>query len=616
MANHLTYDHDSFYLDGKPFRMVSGDVHYFRIHPADWDRRLALCADFGLNTVQTYVPWNAHEPEPGKYCFEGMLDLPAFLAKCAAHGLHVLLRPTPYICSEWDLGGLPAWLLCDREMELRSSDPRFLAAVQRYYDHLLPLVRPYLATNGGPIIAVAVENEYGSYSNDHSYIHALAEMLRAGGVDVPLYTTDGDLYSMVAFGRHRDDLVAVNFRAAIGTSAHAEAVSRRTAPNNPFFTGEFWAGRSMHVGEPFAFRPPHETSEGFRENLKLGGNVNFYMFAGGTNFGFMGGAIHGRSFSPRPGTPDRYLPQMTSYDVDACVHEDGTPSEKYFLCRDVLDDFLGRPHRPRVMPPHPTQAHTVPLTECAPLFDNLDALTAHTEEMLYPRTMEYYGQSYGLILYSQDVDALAGEQKSTLTPENMRDRATFFKNGAYHGTCMRDRGTKDAEGKSVPYLTLTLGTEPTHLDVLVENLGRINYANDLCKERKGLTGIRFGCARLSGGRVRTLPLSDLSGLSYRENRAGDFIPHMPLFLRGRFAATPGVDSYVDVRGLGHGYVWINGFNLGRYDEAGPQYTLYLPGALLREENEVVVLDLAPTAHTPALSLLDHFILEGEGIEMS
>lgn len=616
MANQLTYDENTFYLDNKPFLMVSGDVHYFRIHPSDWDRRLDLCTDFGLNTVQIYVPWNAHEPEEGRFCFDGMLDLAAFLEKCRAHGLYVLLRPAPYICSEWDFGGLPAWLLRDRTMELRSSDPQYLSHVEHYYDHLIPVFRPYLATNGGPIIAVAVENEYGSFGNDHAYINAVAQMMRDRGVDVPLYTTDGDLYSMVAFGRHADDLVAVNFRATRGTSAHAEACTRLTAPGNPFFTGEFWAGRSMHWGEPFAFRPQDETPDGFRENLQRGGHVNFYMFSGGTNFGFMGGGNFGRSYSSRPGTPERYIPHTTSYDVDACLHEDGTPSEKYFLCRDVLDDFLGRPRRAHVMPAHETQALSVPLTACAPLFDNLDTLTAHREKMLFPRPMEDYGQNYGLILYTQEVESLAGEEQYPLRLENVRDRATVFRNGAYFGTHMRDRGVKNADGAAVPYLTVKNAKDPTRFDVLVENLGRINYGAAMREERKGMTGLLYGGARLSGGEVRTLPLSDLSGLSYRENSADAFVPHHPVFLRGRFAARPGVDTYVDMRGFGHGYVWVNGFNLGRYDEAGPQYTLYLPGGVLREENEVVVLDLAPLTHTPTLSLLDHFILEGGAKELS
>ena len=266
--NNLTFDKNSFYLDGKPFRIIAGDIHYFRIHQNDWAKRLDLAVDFGLNTIQTYVPWNAHEPKKGVFNFEGMLDIGAYLKLCQEKGLKVLLRPSPYICSEWELGGLPSRLLKDREMAIRSSDPKYLKEVKEYYDRLIPEFLPYLATNGGPIIAVAIENEYGSYGNDHEYMNALADMLRDGGVDVPFYTTDGDRNYMLTFGRQsKTDFFGVNYRAAVGTSEHAAKCARENGDDMPFFVGEFWAGRSMHWGEPFYHRPPSQTSKGFKEAL-------------------------------------------------------------------------------------------------------------------------------------------------------------------------------------------------------------------------------------------------------------------------------------------------------------------------------------------------------------
>lgn len=234
----LTFDKNNFYLDKTPFRIIAGDIHYFRIPQNRWEHTLDMALDFGLNTVQTYVPWNAHEYAPGKFDFSGMLDLEKFLALCHNKGLKVLLRPSPYICSEWDLGGLPAWLLKYREMVLRSSDPEYLAAVKRYYNHLIPIFLPYLSTNGGPIIAVAVENEYGSYGNDHQYLRALADMLTEGGVNVPLYTTDGDSEQMLTFGRADDGMFfGVNYRARPNTTPHAKKWRKKTEIICPFLSG-------------------------------------------------------------------------------------------------------------------------------------------------------------------------------------------------------------------------------------------------------------------------------------------------------------------------------------------------------------------------------------------
>lgn len=617
--NKLTFDRNSFYLDGEPFRMIAGDIHYFRIHQNDWAKRLDLAVDFGLNTIQTYVPWNAHEPHPGQFNFDGMLDLGAYLKLCGEKGLKVLLRPSPYICSEWDLGGLPSWLLKDRELVIRSSDPKYLDAVQKYYDHLIPEFLPYLATNGGPIIAVAVENEYGSYGNDKKYLTAIAQMLRNGGVDVPLYTTDGDGNSMVTFGRENEnDFFGVNYRAHIGTSEHAEMIAHKLGPDKPFFVGEFWAGRSMHWGEPFKHRNPSETSKGFREALELGGNVCFYMFSGGSNFGFMGGGDVSYSFSHRPGTPVRYIPHTTSYDVDALIGEDGTPREKYFLCRDELDEYLGREKRPHILPEHKTQCITVDLTEKAELFDNLDAVTERREYSVIPRPMEDYGQKYGLIMYSTRLDAFT-QSHNKLLPHKFRDRANIYVDGEWFATYMRDRGCRAAENvktASDGVAMIEQKGQERHIDILVENIGRVNYGRHLPDERKGMEDcLHYSGPHLFGYDTRTIPLEDLSRLEWTSN--GDVSTHKPCFFKGSFKAESGVDTYVSFENLGHGYIWVNGFNVGRYDSAGPQMTLYLPGHFLKDtDNEIIVLDIDPTENRTVVNFLDHEVLEGESEELS
>ena len=619
--NKLTFDRESFYLDGKPFRMIAGDIHYFRIHQNDWAERLDLAVDFGLNTIQTYVPWNAHEPKPGDYKFDGMLDLGAYLKLCGEKGLKVLLRPSPYICSEWELGGLPSWLLKDRELVIRSSDSKYLDAVQRYYDHLIPEFLPYLATNGGPIIAVAVENEYGSYGNDHNYLHAISDMLRAGGVDVPLYTTDGDLPHMLTFGREDENkFFGVNYRANIGTSDHAAKIARLIGPDKPFFIGEFWAGRSMHWGEPFRHRNPEETSKAFKEALELGAHVCFYMFSGGTNFGFMGGGNLSVSYSPRPGSTSRYIPHTTSYSEDTMLSESGEPTKKYFLCRDVLDEYLGREKREWIYPEHKSQSLTVTLTETAQLFENLDALTETEASSLLPKPMEDYDQNYGLILYSTKLDGFTGHTGS-FYPDKYRDRANIYVDGDWFATYMRDRGVRAAEGVQIvgngrdAKATIISNGSDRRIDVLVENIGRINFGKDLQCERKGIEGaLQYGGVKLFGYDTKTLPLNDLSRLEWKEEIHTE---HKPCFFKGRFDTDCCVDTYVSFENFGHGYIWINGFNLGRYDSAGPQMTLYLPGHLLTTiDNEIVVLDIDPVGERKTVQFLDHEILEGESKELS
>ncbi len=615
--NKLTFDRNTFYLDGEPFRIIAGDIHYFRIHEKDWEKRLDLALDFGINTIQTYVPWNMHEPTPGVFDFSGMLDLGAYLKLCAEKGLKVLLRPAPYICSEWDLGGLPAWLLKDRTMDLRTHDPKYIDAVKKYYDNLIPKFLPYLATNGGPVIAVAVENEYGSYGNDHKYIRSLADMLKASGVDVPLYTTDGNCDYMLTFGMNKDCFFGVNYRAKPGDSIHGANAARKYGPDQPFFIGEFWSGRSMHWGEPFHRRSPQETATAFKEALELGGNVCFYMFSGGTNFGFMGGANIGRSYSPRPNTPIRYIPHTTSYSEDALIGEGGELTEKYFLCRDVLDQYLGKEKRPHDYGEHPAQALTVTLSHTADLFENLDALTKTKEYSIKPKPMEDYGQNYGLILYSTTLDAF-DMRPVTLQPTKYRDRASLYENGNWLATFLRDRGaTKISEAvKTVDGLpTLSQNGTEKRIDVLVENIGRVNYGSELSYERKGMEDcLLYAGTKLFGYETRTLPLDDLSKLEWSDKPKTE---HDPCFFKGTFDAKSGIDTYVNFESFGHGYIWINGFNLGRYDSAGPQMTLYCPGHLLKNsKNELIILDIDPNGETTEISLLDHEVLEGESKELS
>jgi len=581
----LVITEKGFFLGGEPFYLASGAIHYFRIHESGWKRRLELMKDFGLTAVETYVAWNRHEPKEGEFNFSGMYDLAAFLELCESMDLKVLLRPSPYICSETDLGGMPSWLLKDRTMVLRANDDRFLAAVRRYYKKLCEVFVPYLSTNGGPIIMVAVENEYGYRGSDKKYLLALKKMLEENGVDVPFFTTDPPLAGALTYGTLDGCLAGVNIRSTPGEPTYAAKMLEKYHPGFPYFVGEFWSGRQAHWGEPFEKRDPKPIVESYVEALKLG-YVNFYMFCGGTNFAFYNGAVARKSPFSRPSSLDRYNIQTTTYDTDALVSENGEPTEKYFLLRDELDKFLGKPVRPHIAPHYETQEIEVELTHAASLFENIDALSmTHTVES-GPRYMEDFGQDFGYILYTVKPTAIKDVKSVNLRSGGVKDYALIYRNGQYIDSWIRDR--------TEPVTSVALDIDGTQLDILVENLGRINSGNNLADNRKGLDGfIAIDYAELHEIETRTLPMDNLSVLNYKKIEKP--LSDTPTFLRGDFKAKAGVDTFLSLEGLNHGFAVINGFNVGRYLPWGPQRTLYIPGGLLKDGiNTIELFELHPT----------------------
>lgn len=607
MKQILEIGKDSLRLGGKPFFLVSGSLHYFRILPYDWKRRLELAKDFGLTAIQTYVPWNAHEPQPGEFDFSGRLDLAAYLEAANNVGLKVLLRPSPYICSEWDFGGLPWWLLRDHpRIALRRTDPDFLAALRSYYRRLCQEFVPYLSTNGGPIIMVAVENEYGSYGNDREYLQLNAEILRENGVDVPFYTADGYSDRHLKYGNLPEFWAGVDYRIE---SADAIAALRKYQPNRPPLLCEYWSGRAIHWEEEFHYREIPPIAAAFREALDLGGMLNFYMFGGGTNFGLMNGAnIH-----TRPGTNDEYFnPITTSYDVDALLSENGTPTAKYYACRRELDAFLGKPVRPDNDLPIP-KTQSVPeicLDSCASMWENLDALTSRTETAARPLTMEEMGQGYGLILYSAELPS-GKEIDEQLFLDGLHDRAMVYLNGQYLGTLYRNQKPSDdvipAPLPREPFLPIRVPSSGGRLDILVENMGRVCYGMHLGEE-KGITGpVRLGQNCLSHFTIRSLPMDRLSGIRWGKQLSA---PNQPYIFRGSFDAQAGIDAWLHTEGWGKGIAWVNGFCLGRYWETGPQMALYLPGDLLREKDNVLeVFEFHHPSKDLTIELIDHPILD-------
>ncbi len=561
----FTISGDRFMLNGAPLRVLSGALHYFRVVPGQWRDRLLKLKAMGLNTVETYVAWNLHEPRPGAFRFDGALDLPAFIRLAQELGLYVIVRPGPYICAEWEFGGLPAWLLADPAMEVRCCYPPYLAAVRRFYTALLPQLLPLQAQHGGPILAMQVENEYGSYGSDAQYVEWVRALMVELGVATLLFTSDGATDHMLAHGTLPDVFKTANF----GSRADGEfAKLREYQPRGPLMCMEFWNGWFDHWGEPHHTREAADAAQALDEVLASGASVNVYMFHGGTNFGFMNGA--NTDLETRA-----YQPTVNSYDYDAPLSESGEPTAKFHAFRKVIERYVDLP--PMALPPPAARlpSTTVRFTGSTALADALPALAAPRHDIV-PRAMESLGQDYGFILYRSDIVHPPG--RVVLSVERVHDRAQVFVNGVEAGVVERNGGGT---------LELDLPAGPVRLELLVENMGRVNYGPDL-QDRKGLLGwVRLGINKLYHWTMFPLPLDELSAL-----RFGTAACAGPAFHRAVFDVTEPADSFLSLPGWNKGVAWINGFNLGRYWERGPQQALYVPAPLLRTgENELIVFEL-------------------------
>ncbi|MBM6813968.1 beta-galactosidase [Olsenella uli] len=592
-----------FLLDSKPFTILSGAIHYFRVHPSDWHHSLYNLKAMGFNTVETYVPWNLHEPHPGEFDFTGGLDLARFLDEAAELGLWAIVRPSPFICAEWEFGGLPAWLLADRSMRPRSRDPKFLARVASYYDALMPILVPRQVMRGGNVIMMQVENEYGSYCEDKEYLRAIRDLMTSRGVDVPLFTSDGPWRGCLRAGTLIDDdvLATGNFgsRAAENFAA-LKAFHEEHGKSWPLMCMEFWDGWFNRWGENVIRRDAQDLADSVRELLELGGSVNLYMFHGGTNFGFMNGCSARHTHD---------LHQVTSYDYDAPLDEEGNPTEKWYLLRDVVRDLFpdNWTADPLVKTAVGVSAEKVELTGRAGLFENLPALDPEPVRSLYPQTMEDMGQSYGYTLYRAQVE------RDTTEPERIRvvdgrDRAQVFVNGVPVATQYQEH-----IGEDIRY---ALPEKDNQLDVLVENMGRVNYGHKFLADtqRKGIrTGVCVDLHFVLGWEAYRLGLDDVSRVDY----SAGWAEGTPSFSRFEFTLDEPADTYIDTTGFGKGVAFVNGTNVGRYWEIGPIATLYVPHGMTRAGvNELVLFETEGTVSGSislrSTPLITH--LEKEGVE--
>lgn len=556
-----------FLLDGKPFQIISGEMHPARIPVEYWRQRIQMAKAMGCNTIAAYVFWNYHESEPGVFDFQtGNHNIARFIQIVQEEGMFLMLRPGPYVCAEWDFGGLPSYLLSIPDIKVRCMDSRYTEAVERYIKTLALQVKDLQVTKGGPILMVQAENEYGSYGNDRTYMKWVQEVWKKNGIEIPFYTADGAAPSMLEAGSLPDAAIGLDPGANAGNFDQATKVN----PNVPSFCSELYPGWLTHWGEKW--QRPDTTSllndvKWLMDNKK---SFNFYVIHGGTNFGYWAGA---NAFSPT-----QYQPDVTSYDYDAPVNEMGQATPKYMALRRLLASYLPAKQKLPAIPaaPQVIEIPEITLKASASVWNNLPQ-SIHSPQ---PKPMEMFGQKGGFILYRTQ---LIGHKKGKLRITDLHDYATIFVDGKYIGKLDR------AKEENIIELPASTSANP-QLDILVEGMGRINFAEYMI-DRKGITDrVSLNGMTLMDWQIYTLPFEEsyLKNLNYsnmENTRPG-------VFFKGEFQLTTVGDTYIDVSQWEKGVVWINGHNLGRYWNVGPQKQLYCPASWLNKgKNEIVVFDL-------------------------
>ncbi|KAK4298222.1 hypothetical protein Pmani_029407 [Petrolisthes manimaculis] len=603
----IDYSTDQFRKDGQPFHYISGSIHYFRVHPTDWRDRLRKMRMAGFNAVQTYVEWASHEPEPGMYDFTGMFDLETFIKTAQEEDLSVILRLGPFIDAERDMGGLPYWLLhMNPEMRLRTSDPTYLQYVDRWFTSvLLPKVKPLLYENGGPIIMLQVENEYGSYpSCDFSYTGHMRDLVRNGvGLNAVLFTTDGDGVGFLKCGKIPEVYSTVDFGSGTDVNKAFDAM-RLFEPHGPLVNSEYYPGWLDHWSSPHSTVDAQAVAKTLDEMLAMNASVNMYMFHGGTSFGLTAGSNKYSNFQVCP----------TSYDYDAPLSEAGDPTEKYWILRNITKKYLPLPSGD-VPPPSTKESYGKVQMASLGTVNQLSTKLASVWNK-WPLTFEALRVANGLVVYQTSIPFRTADP-APLAINDVHDRGYVYLDGVYVGTVDRQQ----------ELYTLPISARiNASLAIIVESQGRICFGADI-NDFKGLTtNVTVSGHQLEGWTIIPLPLTNNSRLAAS-------LTHMPLFSsqdafsEGRMSFFQGTfnvstegsqphDTFLRLDGWSKGLAWVNGFLLGRYwPEVGPQVTLYVPHGVLNQGTNTLMLleyEAAPclTPDTCYVTFTDTHVING------
>ena len=568
-----------FLKDGKPIKIISGAVHYFRNMPDTWADIFKKMKAMGLNCVETYCAWNMHEKQPGEYDFTGNLDIAEFIRTAQKEGLMAIVRPGPYICAEWEFGGLPWWIQTDDEMEIRCSNKAYIEKFDRYLDRLFEEIRPLLCTNGGPVIMMQLENEYGYYGDDREYLTYLRDGYIRRGIDVPLFTSDGTSMDNLLDGSVEGCFSTLNFGSRVEENfkAHDELY-----PDAPKMCMEMWNGWFDAWGDKEHHTTDAKVYAGVVDDMLKKGSVNMYMFIGGTNFGFTSGANHYEVFAP----------DVTSYDYDAILTECGDVTEKYYAVREVISKYVDY-ELPEVPANREKKAYgKVSLTEKASFFDSLSVLSTPVYSDV-PKCMEKYGYGYGFIAYKTKLNREYND--ATLSFESLGDRAQIYINKELIGICYINENLDiKISAKSGDELT-----------ILCENMGRANFGAKMMR-KKGIAGRCLIDKKIHfGWEVYPLPMDNLNKLTFKAETPEE----KSVFYRGTFEIAEAKDTFLKLDNFTKGFVTVNGYNIGRYWEIGPQQTLYVPASLLKEgENELIVFESDGIKGTAEVEFCDTPIL--------
>ena len=559
----------TFLLDGKPFLIKAAEMHYTRIPAEYWEHRIQMCKALGMNTICIYAFWNIHEQKEGEFDFKGQNDIAAFCRLAQKHGMYIMLRPGPYVCSEWEMGGLPWWLLKKKDIKLRTNDAYFLERTKLFMNEIGKELADLQVSRGGNIIMVQVENEYGAYATDKEYIANIRDIVKgAGFTDVPLFQCD---WSSTFQRNGLDDLVwTINF----GTGANIDAQFKKlqeARPNAPLMCSEFWSGWFDHWGRKHETRDAETMVSGSKDMLDRHSSFSLYMTHGGTTFGHWGGAN-----SPA------YSAMRSSYDYDAPISEAGWATPKYYKLREMMMQYADSA---QVIPDVPAAYPVIEipefeLKEVAPLFDNLPE--PKLSEDIKP--MEQFDQGWGTILYRTSLPEV--KEGTTLLIDEVHDWAQVYADGKLLGRLDRRRGQNS--------LVLPSLQKGTRLDILVEAMGRVNF-DVAIHDRKGITNkvellTETDKKELKNWEVYSFPV-DYDFAESKKYAEGEKLD-APAYYRATFELDRVGDVFLDMQTWGKGMVWVNGKAMGRFWKIGPQQTLFMPGCWLKKgKNEIIVLDL-------------------------